>query len=322
MSEKPHTVAIGAFMIGALLIAIGTALFLLGAGMGQKQTMVMVFDTSVKGLNVGAPMAMRGVQVGQVTGIELIMDSETLDLITIVEADFIENRLHWLGREDEDEDLTEALIARGLRAQLNTQSLLTGLLYVQLDFHPDSEIVLADIDSPYMQLPTMPTSMERITRKLQDINITKLAGEFESVMTSINTVVRSEEFQAMPAAVKTALDSLTELSDQLQQQLAASGPKLNTVLDETTTAMSVVNTELPKLSGMVESNLDALNVAIAAFEEAMTDIGGLVSYDSATTHRLNEALQEISRAGVALQSLAKTLQEQPESLIRGKSGDK
>ena len=322
MSEKPHTVAIGAFIVGALLIAVSTGLFLLGAGMGERERMVMVFDTSVKGLNVGAPMAMRGVQVGQVTRIELIIDSKTLDLITVVEADFIGSRLHWLGPEDEDEDLTEALIARGLRAQLNTQSLLTGLLYVQLDFHPNSDIILADIDSPYMQLPTLPTNMERITRKLQDIDITKLVGGLDGVMTGINTFVSSEEFQAMPGAVKTALDSLTELSEQLQQQLAASGPKLNTVLDETATAMSAANTELPKISGMVESNLDALGEAIAAFEEAMADIGGLVSYDSATTHRLNEALQEISRAGVALQSMAKTLEEQPESLIRGKSGDK
>jgi paraquat-inducible protein B len=322
MSEKPHTVAIGAFMVGALLIAFSTVLFLLGSGLGEKETMVMVFDTSVNGLNVGAPMAMRGVQVGQVTGIELIMDSDTLDLITVVEADFMINRLRWKGAEEEEGDLTEALIARGLRAQLNTQSLLTGLLYVQLDFHPDSEIILADIDSPYMQLPTLPTSMERIARKLQDINITKLADGLDSVTTGINAFVSSEEFQAMPAAVKTALDSLTELSEQLQQQLAASGPKLNTVLDETATAMSGANTELPKISGMVESNLDALGEAISAFEEAMADIGGLVSHDSATTHRLNEALQEISRAGVALQSLAKTLEEQPESLIRGKSGDK
>ena len=142
MSEKPHTVALGAFIVGALLIVISTGLFLLGSGLGKKETMVMVFDSSVKGLNVGAPMAMRGVQVGQVTGIELIMDADTLDLITVVEADFMVNRVHWEGSEDEDEDLTGALIARGLRAQLNTQSLLTGLLYVQLDFHPDSEIIL------------------------------------------------------------------------------------------------------------------------------------------------------------------------------------
>ena len=73
---------------------------------------------------------------------------------------------------------------------------------------------------------------------------------------------------------------------------------------------------------MVASNLETINDATAAFEKTMTDIEGLVAYDSATIYRLNQALQELTRAGRALQLLAKTLEEQPESLIRGKSGDK
>ena len=63
MSEKPQTIAIGAFVIGACLIAITIVLFLLGSGFGKKEKVVMVFDGSARGLNVGAPMALRGVQV-------------------------------------------------------------------------------------------------------------------------------------------------------------------------------------------------------------------------------------------------------------------
>jgi paraquat-inducible protein B len=313
MSEKPHTVAIGAFIVGALLIALATVLFVLGSGFGDKEKVIMVFDGSVKGLNVGAPLALRGVQVGQVTKIELILDSDNVELIMLVEADFHSKNIRRQGSVTAD--LTEELIARGLRAQLNSQSLLTGLLYIQMDFHPGSDLNLADIDSPYFQFPTVPTDLERITKKLQDLDISKLVDDLEGIAKGLNIFVSSDEFQGMPADLATTLDSLTGLSNQLQQQLATTGPKVDQMLDG-------ANTQLPRLSDMVASNLETINDATVAFEKTMTDIEGLVAYDSATLYRLNQALQELTRAGRALQLLAKTLEEQPESLIRGKSGDK
>ena len=313
MSEKPHTVAIGAFIVGALLIAIATVIFVLGSGFGQRDKVVMVFDGSVKGLSVGAPLALRGVNVGQVTNIELILDSDTLELIMLVEADFLGENIQRQG--DTSGDLTEELIARGLRAQLNTQSLLTGLLYIQLDFHPGSKLILADIDSPYFQLPTTPTDLERLTRKLQNMDLSKLVGDLEAAVHGINTFVSNEAFQSIPASAKATMDSLTALSEQLQGQLATTAPKLDKILDG-------ANSELPKLSALVERNLDILNQAISAFEQTMIDLDGQVADDSATIYRLNEALRELALAGRAMQMLAKTLEEQPESLIRGKRGDK
>jgi len=56
-------------------------------------------------------------------------------------------------------------------------------------------------------------------------------------------------------------------------------------------------------------------------EQGMAGVEDLVSPDSATLYQLNKALQEMSRAGRSLQSLANTLEEQPESLIKGKQGD-
>jgi paraquat-inducible protein B len=320
MSEKPHTVAIGAFIVGAGLIALSLVIFLLGSSFGDKEKVVMVFNGSVKGLNIGAPLALRGVQVGQVTDIDLILDSDNVELIMLVEADFHSKNIRRQGSVDED--LTEELIARGLRAQLNSQSLLTGLLYIQLDFHPGSELILADIDSPYFQFPTVPTDLERITKKLHDLDISKLTGNLEKVIQGINIFVSSEEFQAMPASIKTTLDSLTGLSNQLQQQLATTAPKLDKVLDGAAVTVAAANTEIPKLSAMAGDNLKVLNEAIMAFENTMNDLDGLVDYDSATMYQLNRALRDLSLAGKAIQQLVTTLEEQPESLIRGKRGDK
>jgi paraquat-inducible protein B len=320
MRENPHTVALGAFVLGAGLIAIATLLFVVGSGFGKKETVVMVFDGSVKGLNVGAPLALRGVQVGKVTKIELILDSDTASVIMMVEADFDEKNIRRKGSADVE--LSEELIQRGLRAQLNSQSLLTGLLYVELDFHPDSPLNLAHIDSPYLQLPTIPTNLERITKKLQDIDISKVTDQMENIANSIDAFVGGEDFQQLPANLTNTMDSLRDLSAQLQEQLDIVGPKLDTVLDETAVTFATANTELPKLATLVENNLETLNDAISAVEQGMSNIDGLVSPDSATLYQLNNALREMTRAGRALQALASTIEAQPESLIRGKRGDK
>jgi paraquat-inducible protein B len=320
MSEKPHTVAIGAFVMGALLIALSIALFLLGSGFGKNEKVVMVFDGSVKGLNVGAPLALRGVTVGQVTDVEVLLDTNNVDFLMVVEANLMRDNIHFRGNESDD--LREELLRRGLRAQLNTQSLLTGLLYIELDFHPGSELKLADIDSPYFQFPTVPTDLQRIAKKLQDIDPSKLIDDLNNIAKDINSLVSSAEFQGLPASLTRALDSMTRLSEQLQQQVASSGPKLDTVLDEAATTVASANTELPKLSALVQSNLEVLDEAIVAFEQMMSNLDGVVSTDSETIYRLNKALQEVARAGKSVQSLAVTLENEPEALIKGKSGDK
>ncbi|RLQ21949.1 MCE family protein [Seongchinamella sediminis] len=320
MSEKTHTVAIGAFVFGGLLIAVGAIIFALGTGFGkERSTVVMVFEGSVKGLTLGAPVALRGVQIGQVTGIELILDSDTAELIMLVEAEVRGENVRRTGTNTES--LTEELIARGMRAQLNTQSILTGLLYVQLDFHPDSELILATIDSPHLQIPTIPTELERLTRKLESIDLAAVASDLEEIAEGVNTFVSNQAFQQLPAQLQGTLASVSGLSEQLQGQLASTGPKLDAVLDGAAMTVTTANAELPRLAEMVAANLQVLDEAIAAFEESMRSIDELVDYDSATVHQLNRALRDVSQAGRALQQLGRALEEQPESLIRGRSND-
>ena len=318
MSEKPHSVAIGAFIIGALLILVTAILFAVGSGFGTREKIVMVFDGSVKGLNIGASVALRGVQVGQVTDIDVILDSDTLDFIMVVESDFYGDRIKRIGKNDSD--LTEELIQRGLRAQLNTQSLLTGLLYIQLDFHPNSELVLRDIDSPYTQFPTIPTDLERIAKKLENLDFKELLENTEAAIKGFNTFLTNPALQALPTDLHDTLASVTALSEQLQQQLAGTMPRVDTLLDGAAVTVGTVNSEIPKFADQIETNLSALNDAVTAFETTMRSIDGLVAPDSATNYQLNQALREITLASRALQLLAKTLDEQPEALIRGRSG--
>jgi paraquat-inducible protein B len=320
MTEKPHTVAIGAFIIGALLIALSAVVFVVGSGIGSdRRSVVMVFDGSVKGLSVGAPVALRGVQVGQVTNIELVLQSETTELIMLVEAELAGKNVRRSG--DARGDLIEELIARGMRAQLNLQSLLTGLLYVQLDFHPESPLELANIDSPHLQIPTIPTELQRLTRQIESVDFAGMATNVEAIVNSLNALIGSDEVRNLPARLEQAVASVTRLSDQLQEQLATLGPSMEKLLDSATVTAEKAGAELPRLSSLAGDSVARVEDAMLAFEQAMLEINELVSPDSATTYQLNRALEELARAGRALQLLARTLEEQPEALIRGKSGE-
>ena len=237
----------------------------------------------------------------------------------LVESEIRDENVRRVGTNTES--LTEELISRGLRAQLNTQSLLTGLLYVQLDFHPESEIRLANIESPYLQIPTIPTELERLTRKLESIDFAKVAGDLEATAAGLNAFVSSEGFQTLPAELQNTLGSVTQLSDQLTEQLATTVPKLDAVLEGASETVAIANAELPRLAEQVSDNMALLEGAIVAFESSMQDMESLVDQDSATIYELNRALREMASAGRALQQLSRTLEEQPEALLRGRQGE-
>jgi len=314
----------------------------------------MVFDGSVKGLSIGAPVALRGVQIGQVTDIRLVFDSNTIKVITIVEANINNNSYETTGSRDDK--VVQQLIEKGLRAQLGSQSLLTGLLYIQLDFHPNSEIKLVELDSPYAQIPTVPTELQRITQELQSMDFGAIAKDIESIATDIKSFISTEYFQNLPSDLHntlssltamakqfemtveqfagtetfqklpddlhTTLNSITKVAEQLTVQIDRSGLKLDKALDDASLSMQTLNTEIPKISSAAVTTLATLDPAIVAFEQAMSEINNLVADDSATIYRLRQALREVALAGRELQSLAKTLEEHPEALIRGLSKDK
>ena len=320
MSERQNTVAIGVFIVGAALIAISAVIFIGGSGWGgNKNKVVMVFDGSVKGLSIGAPVALRGVQIGQVTDIHLIFDTSTIDITMTVEAEIDGNSFETRGNAEGY--LGDEMIARGLRAQLNSQSILTGLLYIQLDFHPNSAVNIVDIDSPYDQIPTIPTDLQRITKGLESMDFVGIANDVQSIASSLNTFVNTEEFQHLPEDLHNTLLSFEKLSNHLNEQLTTTGPKLDIFLGETSETVHTLNTEIPKISSAAVRTLRVLDTAMAAFEKTMIDIDGLVSDDSTTTYALNKALREISLAAREFQLLAKTLEEHPEVLLRGKSKD-
>ena len=163
MNQRANPKLIGAFVVGAVALVVVGVLLLGGAKwLTQKRTFVAYFEGSVKGLNVGAPVEFQGVQVGSVTDIQLQFLTAEKEFRIPVFIQIEPGRMTEVGRQIEVHgQLLKPLIERGLRAQLEMQSLVTGQLIVQLGMHPDTPIRLVG-DGKVPEIPTAPTTMQEV----------------------------------------------------------------------------------------------------------------------------------------------------------------
>lgn len=311
MSKQANKTIIGAFVIVAVaLLIIAITIFGSGRFFSARGKYVLYFAGSVKGLNIGAPVSFRGVKVGQVTDIKAIFNPK--DYSGMIEI-FIETdprRISVVKKETPITTITTAsgrvdmmkeLIAKqGLRAQLQLQSLVTGLLEVELDFYPGSPIRLVGTDPTQIEIPTIPSDME----KLQ--------------MTVSNAIAKFEKLpidELMNNLVKAAngIDRLTN-SPQIPETL--------TSLKQTSQTVQVLVKNLNSRVGPLASNIDgSLKTARDALEQANKTLVTVEKMAGDTTtlrYQLSQALEEISGAARSLRLTMDLIDQQPEALIRGK----
>jgi paraquat-inducible protein B len=173
----------------------------------------MFFNESVRGLNVGAPVLLRGIPLGKVTDINLEIDAKTADIEIPVVVEVEPDRIVIINKDPKStpRENIGRLVAKGLRAQLQTGSLLTGQLFVALDLFPDSKVVAHKNDTGYLEFPTTPGEINQLTHSAQIImaKISKLP--LEKMSAEINKTL--ESFQgASKAATQTLITATGTLS--------------------------------------------------------------------------------------------------------------
>jgi paraquat-inducible protein B len=277
----------------------------------------MAFDGSLRGLNVGAPVALRGVTIGQVTDIDLFLDAErgNVDLLVVAEID--ETGIQLAGGMRES--MGEELVARGLRAQLNLQSLLTGLLYVELDFRPDTEVDTSPVDSPYPQIPTIPTDFEKLRQSIESIDYASIAANIDRIATGLDSLLNNPDMQALPTDLRSSLAAVESASLQLSATLDENSPALAELIARTSTTVTTLNTQLPAITASIDSSMQRMDTALAAAGASLVQLERVAAPDSAPRRQLSQALHDLSLAARALRSLARSLEEHPEALLRGRS---
>ena len=140
MKNKISPAAIGMFVMAASIIAVA-AVMVFGAAkfFSRTENFISFFSESVNGLDVGAPLKYKGVKIGKVEGI-FISSSKNIkeSSVSVVYSIDIDQLRRKTGTDFKDySDWMDEQIAEGLRAKLNYQSIVTGMLYIELDFIAD-----------------------------------------------------------------------------------------------------------------------------------------------------------------------------------------
>ena len=269
----------------------------------RRDPYMMYFEGSVRGLSVGAPVEVRGLKIGKVTEIKLDIDLKTgkvrvpvtveleLDRILpperVKQFDGIFGALRGEGRRPG----MEYMIKSGLRAQLKTGSLLTGQLFVDLDFHPDGPSQELVYGGPYPEIPTVPGTLEAFQKTAMDLMddlrklpLDRIANELLGTMQGANRLINGPEWQSTIRSLGATLNEVQMLAKTADQRMAG------------------LASETAKTLGAVRKTLEGF------------DSESPVMVDLAST------LEELATAARSIHALSDYLERHPESLLYGKGG--
>jgi paraquat-inducible protein B len=249
------------------------------------------FTETLRGLSVGAPVDFRGIQIGEVIAISPDVDVDAADVGLQVDIAVFPERMQ--SRKDATQDMSEAdfrafvdrLVKRGLRAQLRNGNLVTGQLYVAMDFFPNAGAAKIDWAGQPPQLPTQRGSLDelqatlgRIAAKLDRLPLDDIAAETRRAIAGLASAVERTE------ALMQRLDGL--------------------------------------VSNEVRAAVAETQQTMAEARAAVADGRRLLASDAPLQQDLRDSLQELSRAAQSLRHLTDMLERNPEALLRGKPEEK
>jgi paraquat-inducible protein B len=207
----------------------------------RSQRFVINFKSSVRGLSVGAPVEFRGVNFGEVVNIETAMDPKTLEIIQPVEIFLYPDRLQVrsiktgkiLPPPTNEIERLQALIKKGMRAQLLTGSFLTGQKYIGIDIFPNAPKYTLDLSRNPLELPAIPNELDDVEKSLTSVikNTDKLVKkldnqiipQFDKTLKNVNTMTDGDsplliDMRDSLREITKAANSVKTLTDMLDQQ--------------------------------------------------------------------------------------------------------
>ena len=249
MREKPNSTAIGMFIVGAFILAvIATAWFGSGPFFSKKETFVLYYKNSINGLEIGAPVKFKGVPVGQVVDILVrFRRGETSARVPVlIEIDIDRLQTHLGSTLDfSKEEVYREQIKNGLRAKLQYQSYLTGLLFIELDYYAKTQIpILQENEFPYKEIPTADPneiwkSASEALEKIGRVDYDVLFNKTEKLLDLLTAGIARVQFDEINERVIVALGVVQETMhsiDSIMDPQSSLRYEVEEVLDEVSSA--------------------------------------------------------------------------------------
>lgn len=220
---------------------------------GKAQYLSLRFDQALRGLKVDAPVEFLGMEIGRVVAVNLDFDVKNRSFPVNVGIVIYPQRLgkahlkllEALKHDPNDEAASVRLIGsfieNGLRAQARNGNLLTGQLYIALDFYPKAEKVAFDPTARPVVIPTIPGSLEQLQEKLENmvnkinqLPIERIAGNLDSNLVELRKGLAQFNAKTLPG-VQTTLSDVSKTLQSASSTLAEDSPQreqLSQTLDE------------------------------------------------------------------------------------------
>jgi len=346
MAKEANKTLIGAFVLGAAaLIVVGILLF--GGGRFFKQSIEFVayFDGSVKGLGVGSKVQLKGITVGQVKDVRLLFNQDNLSFINRVIIKTAPGKVSGFSdigdaltiQEYDSEEIIDGLINRGLRAKLDVESFITGKSMVVLDFLPESRIKLRGIEPEYIEIPTVPTDLEKFAKTISQLPLEDLVFQTRNAVAGIDDLVRSPELKEAIQALNQTLKNAEKLVANIENRVNPIASRLEETLKDygklarnvdvhvgpLATSITETARETQLLVRHTDNRLDDVLVsaqaALEQIKKTLVRIENFASEDSSFQYNLSQTLQELTEAARAVREFADFIEQHPEALLRGKS---
>jgi paraquat-inducible protein B len=319
MSRRADPRLIGLFVLGAVGILV-VALVIFGSGrlFVRTQTYVLFFQDDVAGLNVGAPVTFRGVRIGSVANILIRYDTDR-DRATVPVYVTVQPSKIVLSGNGERPESPEALIEKGLRAQLRLQSFVTGLLAVNLDFEPNVPPMLVGADPNYPEIPTMRSGIAALRSTVTDVvadlralplkemveqmassarNLDRLVGDTDALVTNLNGRL-DETFRELPPVLQGISQAAQDVSHLTRN----------------------IDQGVPQLRDGATEAVQRLNETLVQVQKVVSGIQSTVGDNSPLQAQMNRTLSDIGDAATAVRALAEYLNQNPRALLTGRGKD-
>jgi len=313
---------VGAFVLGGIGLAIAAAvMFGNFHPFSPAIRAAVVFQGSIGGLAVGSPVTFRGVPIGAVESISIEYNpsTNTAYIPVIVRLDATRTLITPVGPEDATFDVA-LLVKRGLRAELQVQSFVTGQSQVDLDFAPSSRADLHPGVTSVPEIPARQSAFQRARDQLSQLPLRDLADNAVDTLQSLKSLSNKLN-QELPSLIDTlkatsdkssvTLETVTDAVKSLQQRLDTTLQAITTVANTGTEQLQGRGTDLHTL-------LANASQATTQVRELLTQLQGVTSSRASTRTNVEATARDLAAAAASLRGFAGDIERNPQLLLTGR----
>ncbi|HTY68350.1 MAG TPA: MlaD family protein [Alphaproteobacteria bacterium] len=317
-AERPAVV--GGFVLGAAALAVAAILFFGGTRFFERTTRaVVLFDGSVAGLDVGAPVTFRGFRIGSVRDIVVHLSPEGWARTYVYIEGQPDKLVIELGGSTKEPRI-EDLVAKGLRAQLALQSFVTAQLRVDLNFEPATPATLAPVDTHGVpQIPAVQSGLERLQTTITELPLQDLAQAALRTLASGQRLMDDLDAKLDPLAGKLdrLLESATvtaETGTEAVARLQADGSR---TLFAAQRFLEEAQRQVDDRGAEIRTALESANRAARKVEALADSADSLIAQRSRFRGDLEAAARDLAASSASLRGFAQQIERNPGTLVRG-----